>query len=171
ADNGVFNIYDHSSGVRLAIETSGEVGIGTASPSTKLDVNGDVRADDFIEYSPFYGNNDALDQISGIQCINDTVGTDGWCDVDHKSLPTGVHVFIPETHLKHKTSGKVYTMNEFLTIENEVMEDYDTIIVDVDGRSLSSMVQLLVKGVQELSEENIILKQELCNKDDTYSFC
>lgn len=51
------------------------------------------------------------------------------------------------------------------------MGDYEEIKVDVDGRSVSRMVQVLVKGVQELKEENDLLKQELCAKDGSYGFC
>jgi hypothetical protein len=54
--NGGFGIYDvDESAYRLAINSSGNVGIGTTSPSTKLEVNGTVTA------TTFAGNIDAVD--------------------------------------------------------------------------------------------------------------
>ena len=164
---------------QLVLHNDGKVGIGDTTPSEKLDVNGNVRADDFIEYSPLYAGDDALTQIMGIKCGEDTRQEDGWCDVDHDSLPNKVKVVVKEARLRHKETGEIKTVEEVMesvdefneTEVGEVMKEYEEITVDVNGRSLSRMVQVLVKGMQELKEENDLLKQELCEKDVSYSFC
>ncbi|ODS42363.1 MAG: hypothetical protein MSIBF_03290 [Candidatus Altiarchaeales archaeon IMC4] len=167
-------------------EVGGKVGIGTTSPSQKLDVIGNVRADDFIEYSSAYASEDALGQIMNIACEEGTEHGK-WCDVDHDTLPEGVKVVVKEKRLKDKRTGEIKRQDEVAagigggsdeTLEGEdapsaenLLDDYEEIEVDVDGRSMSRMVQVLVKGVQELKEENDLLKQELCRKDKSYGFC
>ena len=45
ASGNDFKFYNNSTNVRMVIDSSGRVGIGTTSPSRKLDVNGDAQVD------------------------------------------------------------------------------------------------------------------------------
>jgi len=65
---------------KLFIRYDGRIGIGTTSPSQKLDVIGNVRADDFIEYSQPLPENEALPIIMAMKNKED--GT-----LDHSTFP------------------------------------------------------------------------------------
>jgi hypothetical protein len=92
-NNGQFSIYDDTNTeYRMAIDSSGNVGIGTTSPSTKLDVNGDVAVRGsvpliFLEETDTTNLNTSLANNSGafnIDTANDgnTAGTTR-LSVDH----------------------------------------------------------------------------------------
>jgi len=81
--NDRFSIYDvGESSERLSITSTGNVGIGTTSPSEKLEVNGNVKADNFI------GGNDA-----GIYTFNDTVDASSSEDIFSISNEHGAQAF------------------------------------------------------------------------------
>ncbi|MFC2154290.1 hypothetical protein ACFLRC_02270 [Candidatus Altiarchaeota archaeon] len=153
---------------RLTITALGSVGIRDGTPSQELDVNGDVRANSYIEYSPFYDVDDALSQIMAITCLEDTQDVEGWCDVDHDTLPNGVKVLTPELRLRDIETGELFNPDE---VSEDELINYEEVDVEVQGRSLTHLVEVITKAVQELGQENQQLKVELCNKDPTYSFC
>jgi hypothetical protein len=82
AGNGV--IFKEDSSEKMRIDSSGNVGIGTSSPSTALDVNGTVKA------TAFQGDGSALTGISGGGKIgqvvtsnlttHNSITTSGWTD-------------------------------------------------------------------------------------------
>lgn len=80
-DRGVFEARVGGSSV-FRINNSGNVGIGTTSPSEKLEVNGNVKADNFI------GGNDA-----GIYSFNDTVTASTSEDIFSISNDHGAQAF------------------------------------------------------------------------------
>lgn len=71
-----------------AIFETGNVGIGTTSPSEVLSVQGNVLADAYLEYSKKYIG-DALAKLEAISCEEGTEDGD-WCDIDHDTLPAGL---------------------------------------------------------------------------------
>ena len=73
---------------RMRITSGGNVGIGTTSPSQKLSVQGNVLAEGYIDYSPFFEG----DAISAIRNIRSEEGSKigDWAEVDHDTLPEGV---------------------------------------------------------------------------------
>lgn len=154
----------------IVVAPNGSVGIGQGNPAAALDVDGVVRADDFTTYSPMYEGDDALEQIMGVKCEEGEKEKDGWCEIDHDSLPEGVKVVFKETRLKNKETGELAPLNQTLN-ETAREEDYEEVEVDVDGESLTRMTKVMLKGMQELREENDQLKTELCKKDDSYKFC
>jgi len=76
-----FYIYDRTNNrCTLLIDSSGYIGINDPTPSQKLDVNGNVRADDFIEYSQPLPEEKALPIIMAMKNKKD--GT-----LDHSTFP------------------------------------------------------------------------------------
>ena len=73
---------------RMRITSGGNVGIGTTSSSQKLSVQGNVLAEGYIDYSPFFEG----DAISAIRNIRSEEGSKigDWAEVDHDTLPEGV---------------------------------------------------------------------------------
>ncbi|MBU3934609.1 tail fiber domain-containing protein, partial [Patescibacteria group bacterium] len=138
---------------RFNIDTTGRVGIMDVTPAQALDVAGNVRADGFIEYSPvFVGGG-----IEAIKKIKEKQGTKkgDWAEIDHSTLPEGVKTETKsEVYLKNKKTGEEIDKGrwEAKYDGDDWSEDYEEITKDVEGRSLSGMVQVLLKAVQELAE-------------------
>jgi len=134
---------------RLYIEAGGDVGIGDTDPVEKLDVAGNVRADSYIEYSPLYVGNDALDKIAAIQ-PEPGASVDGWAKVDHATLPPGVGVKYKEKKYKDKQTGQFVDIDKLK--DDEKKPEYDEVTIDTDGRNLGKMLCIAVKAITELKE-------------------
>jgi len=85
-DSGGLALKTDDGTTRLYVKDNGNVGIGTTSPSQVLSVQGNVLADDYLTYSPLFAG-DAVSQIQNIQCLDGTLEENGWCEVDHSTLP------------------------------------------------------------------------------------
>jgi len=147
--------YDEGTTKPLILNPLGAyVGVKDVTPSQQLDVGGNVRADDFIEYSPFFVG----DAVSAIKNINPKLGSekDNWADVNHSSLPEGVKVEIEEIVFVNKKTGKVMDRQS-----PDDMENWDVITRVVEGRSLGSSVQLNLKAIQQLIDRVEELEKEV----------
>ncbi|NQV09121.1 hypothetical protein HQ529_04680 [Candidatus Woesearchaeota archaeon] len=152
-----FRIYDYGGtpGTRLFVETStGYVGIGDTTPSEKLDIAGNVRADDFIEYSDIFKG----DALNVIKSMESTGGTGDWQELNHTSL---IHV-----------EGLIKTYLEpIYEIGNQTIEE-STIIGNrtIYGRSVNKMMDINTRAIEQLLERIEFLENELCNFE-SYSWC
>jgi len=158
------------------VDSSGNVGIGTSTPSEILSVAGNVLADSYIEYSPRYAG-DALSVIKDIKCESNTINGD-WCKIDHNTLPDGVRYEneyevskkVGEETIEHKA---VYEDKLIEVIEEDyseklgatemvlVKEAYTEVVPIMAtstetfvGRDLGKSVQFNLKAIQELLELN-----------------
>jgi len=177
SSDGALSFFTTKSGVgsaeKMRIDSSGKVGIGTTSPNSALELGADddlhisdgsicvenaggtdcagstdgfVYADDFIEHSRSLPE-EGLSAIMNMKNKED--GT-----LDHKSFPSYVS--------KEVSWNNTY---ENGTLTKEAGSKL------TEGVSISSQIKYLIKGVQELKKENDLLKSELCDKNNSYSFC
>ena len=144
-----------------------KLGINDITPSEKLDVGGNIRADRYYEYSSIFVGN-ALEAITNIKYIPGSEDANGWAEVDHTTLPIGVLEIIKDTKFKDKVTGEIITGRELPIILDENDEgqarDYsqhDKITVDTPCRNLGNQVQVILKAVQELKAENDELKARI----------
>ncbi len=78
ADNNGLRILDSSESELLRVTNDGKVGLGSASPTAKLDVNGDANISGVVTATSFSGDGSSLTNVSsniGIQSASVTVGT------------------------------------------------------------------------------------------------
>lgn len=136
---------DDNDGDIFMINGSGNVGIGTTSPSQALSVTGNVLADAYLEYSPKY-DGDALSKIKAIKCETDTKDGD-WCHIDHETLPEGIK-YEKDYTIKIRI-GTTTEMNEETKILEEVPV-YKEEQRHFTGRDLGKSVQFNLKAIQEL---------------------
>lgn len=162
------------SSITVTINGNNRVGINDTTPATELDVNGVVRADDYIEYSPIYTGN-ALKLLREIKPETNSVKTNGWGKVDHDTLPEEVLVNIKEVFFKNK-NGKVMRKEDFIEdfknnnikkteeeialFSNKIEESYQKVNKNIKGRSISKNIQLLQRAIIQLDEENKELKDK-----------
>jgi hypothetical protein len=121
---------------RMVISNTGNIGIGTTSPTQKLVVEGNVLADSYLEYSDVFVG-DALTAIRNIKAEPNTRVGD-WAKVDHDSLPSGVK-YQKEVEILIKEEGE----RGELVKENVITETFV-------GRDLGKSVQLVTAGVKQL---------------------
>ncbi|MBS3100456.1 hypothetical protein J4463_04585 [Candidatus Pacearchaeota archaeon] len=131
-------------GTTSYLAITGNLGVGTSSPTQKLDVDGNITADDFITKSLFF-NGDALSRIKSISA--DSVGANNWQKVNHESLGDAGIIYQYEVEILDKDGNVAST--EIRTFE---------------GQSIDRTVALLLRANQQLMDE-------LCKKDSSYSWC
>lgn len=164
--NIIAKVGDATNTNRLVINGSGNVGIGTTSPSQALSVNGNVLADSYLEYSPLYVG-DALTAIKNIKAeANSTNGN--WAKVDHSTLPNGVRYEKDIENLIQigTTSKEVITTvfdgeKDVSTTTIEIVPVYATTTTHFVGRDLGAGVQLVTRAVQQIYENLVLILNRL----------
>jgi hypothetical protein len=151
---GIYN----NGGWRLVVDSNGNVGIKDTTPSsyTALDVNGWVRAEDYVEYSPLF-EGDAVSLIKRIKSKGKP--SNGWADIDHSSLPDGVKLKIKEKRWYDKTKNK--KMPRDFAPEKNNNKKYTQRTETVQCRSLSGSVQLNLRAIKQLVERVESLEKEV----------
>jgi len=143
--NAIMNFYYPTGGNILSILGDGKVGISNTNPSVKLDVAGNVRADDFIEYSrDFVG-----DAVSILKDVRVRDGESDWRPVDHKSWPSEVI----EEYTFDSNDTTVY-----LPRDAEYTHDGENSIVY--GRSVNGVVSINTRAIQQLIDRMEKLEAE-----------
>lgn len=154
------NLTYHSSGNHsFFIDDTAAITIGTTAPKTrnigigktptkKLDVSGTIYAQDtvsasvFIDRTPWYSG-------SAVTALKTVKGNNG--KLDHKTLPK--EAFVKDKIHKEKT---VVNGRDTTTI---------TDTLEVEGRDLSMTVSMLIKAIQEISEQLDSLKSKISVKE------
>ena len=147
----------------------GKVGIGTTTPSTALGVNGDVLADNYLQYSKIY-QGDALTELTKIKAKT----TDNWAEVDHSSLPTGIRKEIPvdlykdlwdyfDKEIEIKEESTTTPMYKRKADGLEITEKQYNLLPDSEKRehisyiqetmNMSALVQMNTKAILQLNQK------------------
>lgn len=126
---------------KMTIKSSGDVGIGTASPSYKLDVTGDgrvtgdFRCDTLIQTS----DSDLKDNIKDISLAKSNIR-------------------FKEYTLKNDNSCK----KKYGVLADDIINDYPELVhYNAQGQAGVDYISLLVKKVAELEEENNKLQEQI----------
>ncbi len=126
--------------------TTGRIGIGTSSPTQALDVNGSVN-------------------ITG----------DLWVQGQNMSVPD--YVFEPDYNLMFLDEVKSYTeINKHLP-DSEIQGSWDNSVQKRQNFLLEKIEEIFLhlfridERIDNLEEENDLLKSELCVRDNSYSWC
>ena len=147
----------------------GDMGVNDSSPAEKLDVGGNVRADDYLEYSDLY-TGDAISDIKNISKTADN-SVDGWAEVDHDTLPDKVKVIVKEKRWFDKKANKEMGKNFDPTLidknDKKVYKesDYEKREYDKECRSVPKGVQLNLRAIKQLIEKVESLEAQLAAKD------
>lgn len=184
---------------RMRINEAGNVGIGTTTPASRLDVNGDIRTNGCLYYqSSSLGTcfSDrrlkkdirnyelGLDAILEIKPVHFKYNGLGGFPADgaeqlgviaqeaEKASPSLVQRRMIQLHPedKEKTEVKIVDYGAFTYILiNAVKEMYHRFTEKIDSHD--NEISTLKLQNQKLQEENIVIKNYLCKKDPEASFC
>ena len=139
---GIYSVTD--SAYRFVISSAGNVGIGNDSPGYKLDVTGTIRAtDDVIVTSDMRLKNELPDTVQGLEAVDKIRPIKYTLKSDENENP--------KTHLG-------FSAQELLDIVPEVVNSDDEGYYSV---SYQKLVPVLVKAIQELTEEVRELKKKI----------
>lgn len=150
--NYASNNWNYIRGTTILADSGGKVGIGTQNPIEKLDVAGNVRADSYITYSSVF-NGDALSILDKMEA-RENKGE--WSPLAHTSLPNSII--------------KEY-IEEGTCAEQNLPEDVECVDLGngqskAYGQSLTGMVAINSRALQQLYEENLKLKTCITSSND-----
>jgi DNA-binding transcriptional MerR regulator len=194
-----FIIYDRTvggyDGYRLTIKHDGDVGIGNYNPQYKLDVSGDVRADDYHEYSDerlnsnIAGIENSLSVIKKIDGITynkipsaveqksrfsndtiDSVSEAGNIETSDKKdfgfSAQEIRKILPELVSEDNNGYLSVRYNGFIPILVEALKEQDQKITELENR-ISKLEQEKVVKSATIVSKNSYLEQNAPNPFDT----
>jgi len=169
--------------------SNGNVRIGSnATPTVELDVAGSINvtgdsnflgnlmitgtsfASSHVDHTPGWegSSQEALKQLLLVE-----TGSDG--ELVHSSLPEFTRVKLPYTKpgKESKADQRGDPMKATAMTTSAVTESSGETEIDeaTTGRDLGATITMLTEAVKALDEQNNALKQELCSKDRSYSWC
>ena len=161
---------------RLTIErSSGDVGIGTTSPSTKLQVNGDITADDYLYTSDenykkdirqLQGSLEKLLEVNGVRYLwrQDEFPERNFNDGDQIGLiAQNVERMFPELVRTNPDGYKSVRYANMVAVIIEAIKEQQGIILEKqkDHEALKERVDSLEKQNRSLASENKDIKARL----------
>lgn len=162
--------------VRMVIESTGEVGIGTQAPSYQLELSTDsaaklssntwtVTSDERVKTN-INDFQDGLDVIMDIRPVTYEYNGLGGYTEDGK-----MKVGIIAQELQPVAPYMIDKVNKTLYPDDEE----ETELLNYNGHALAfvtvNAIQEQQEQIESLQAENDLLKAELCQKDPTYSWC
>ena len=138
-NNNQFYIYDANDlAYRLTIQNgTGRVGIGTAAPGYKLDVNGDVNIGSLAKYK-IGGNDLSYSDLAGTPPTSSQWTTNG-NDIHYSTGTVGINISSPNTSYKLDVNGSInifgaYYINGYAQAS---IQGIDTTLMTLTGAILS----------------------------------
>ena len=148
-ENGGIYFRNNGTNTRMFIKSDGNVGIGTTSPSYKLDVNGDMEATSYNATSDERLKENIKPLTNSLSKIVDLRGVNfTWIEDSSKNLQSGLIAQEVESVISEAVSTA--------TIKNKNGFNQKSI-------NYSAIVPYLIEAVKELSIENQNLKRDLEN--------
>ena len=148
-ENGAIYFRNNGTNTRMFIKSDGNVGIGTTSPSYKLDVNGDMEATSYNATSDERLKENIKPLTNSLSKIVDLRGVNfTWIEDSSKNLQSGLIAQEVESVISEAVSTA--------TSKNKNGFNQKSI-------NYSAIVPYLIEAVKELSIENQNLKRDLEN--------
>lgn len=154
---GYTYIRDTAGDIDLTVDPDGKVGINTTTPSTMLDVDGNVTADDFITRSAYFDGD-------AVAVIKDMSGSEG--KIDHASAGPASVIYdydVPVMAVKNVTvchdealpiTDDLDPVAKIITVCEEKEEEYihHNETRTFQGISLDMQMAVLIRANQQLIE-------------------
>ncbi|MCP6727610.1 MAG: tail fiber domain-containing protein, partial [Patescibacteria group bacterium] len=146
----------------MRIQFDGNVGIGTTSPGKALSVVGTINQSNAVSCGVTAGADGSLNCDSDEKLKDIFEFYSGGLEVIDEIKPI-VFSFKEEdyVHVGFSAQNVQKVLPEATPIQESGYLGFDS----------NAVLALSVNAIKELREENNALKQELCSKDDTYSWC
>ncbi|OGS23051.1 MAG: hypothetical protein A2252_07995 [Elusimicrobia bacterium RIFOXYA2_FULL_39_19] len=151
-------VYDYLGANKFTVDENGNTGIKFANPVTALDVNGSVRADEYLTYSDLCWT-DPIESVKNIKPEAGSVNVNGWGKLDHSSLPAELQVPLTDKYYLNLQTNK--RMPRDFEPTEETKKDYQLLEEDVVCQNLSKTVMLNLRTVQILINRIETLEAEI----------